>query len=268
MEELNTQQPTEQPQTEQPTEEVVLPSEQQEQAQAQADIETLSKGLEQFVKDGMIDGKFKTVEDLIQSYRDLEAKYANTRREMTQSEKQQQTQQEQAALVAKQQEVINDLLPKFIENGMSLTPEMVEKAKEVGIDEKDLKLGAYELKEITQKAYSVVGGKDNYQAMIDWAKENLPDDKKAEFDRGLQSNMSEFAIKGLWTEYQKAVSNGTATRLQGKPATSGLKPYQTRQELFRDKDFAEAAKRRGDMAAWNKYRQRLAITPEEVILGR
>ena len=252
--------------------EPILPSEQaeiqaQEQQQA-TELETLTKGLEQYIKDGMIDGKFKTVEDMISSYRELEAKYANTRREMTQAEKQQQSEaqklQEQQQLQMKQQEVLNDILPQFVENGMQLTDEILAKAQEVGIDEKDLKLGAYEVREQTQRAYSVVGGKENYQQMMSWAKENLTQEQKIDFDRSLTNPaLGEFAIKGLWNEYKKAGSQGY--RVQGQPSAGGLKPYSSRREVYMDKDIAEKARQRGDIATWNRYKARLDITPNEVL---
>jgi len=68
------------------------------------DLSTLTDGLEDIVKDGMIGGKFKTVADMMASYQELEGKYANARRELTGGE---QEQQEQQQTVQKQQEVIN-----------------------------------------------------------------------------------------------------------------------------------------------------------------
>jgi hypothetical protein len=250
-----------------PAPEPQLPSEQIEQNEQQADFETIAKGLEQYIKDGKIDGKFKSIDDLINSYRELENKYANSRREITEVEKQQQTemqkQQEQAQVLQKQQETINDLLPQFIENGMQLTDDIITKAKEVGIDEKDLKLGAYELKETLTKAYSTVGGKENYSEMMAWANEQLSDVEKQDFNLALGSNVSKFAIEGLWNKYQAAKNSGY--RVEGKPAVQSVKGYTNRKELYRDKDAAETARRRGDNTLWNKYREKLAVTPREVI---
>jgi hypothetical protein len=226
------------------------------------DLSTLTDGLEDIVKDGMIGGKFKTVADMMASYQELEGKYANARRELTGGE---QEQQEQQQTVQKQQEVINDLLPQFIENGMQLTDEILAKATEAGIDERDVKLKAYELREATSKAYSVVGGKENYDAMLAWGKETLSPAQKVEFDRGLNSNMSEFAIKGLYAEFEKAKADGTYSRLQGNPAAQSAKGYNSRQELYRDKTVAEQAKRRGDNTLWEKYQAKLNLTPNEVL---
>jgi hypothetical protein len=249
-----------------PSNEPTLPSE----TPAPVELESLTQGLEELVKDGMIGGKFKTVADMMASYKDLEAKYANARRELVQDggnqqQQQEQQQQEQQQLVQKQQEVINDLLPKFIENGMQLNDELIQKAKEVGIDERDIKLKAYEVKEAAQKAYSVVGGKENYEQMLNWAKEALPQEKKVEFDKGLASDMSEFAIKGLWYEFEKAKKDGSYERITGNPSPDTLRGYTNRAELYRDKDFAEQARRRGDNTLWEKYQAKLRVTPQSVL---
>ena len=242
-----------------------LPSEQT----PPTDLAPLTEGLEEIVKDGMIGGKFKTVADMMASYQELEGKYANARRDLAggeqQEQQEQQQQQEQEQILAKQQETINAILPKFIENGMQLTDELLTQAKEAGLDERDVKLKAYEIREATQKAYTVVGGKENYDQMLAWGATALSPEQKIEFDRGLASGMSEYAIKGLWTEFEKAKANGTYSRMEGNPAPQSEKGYSSRAELYRDKDIAEASRRRGDDTLWKKYQAKLKITPHEVL---
>ncbi len=223
------------------------------------ELDALKEQIEKSMKDGLIAGKFKTVDDMLASYQELEAKYANARRELTKEPEGETPEQ----IAAKQQEAVNAILPKFIENGMQLNDEMIDMAKEVGIDERDVKIKAYEVREAAQKAYSVVGGKENYDAMLQWGAENLSPEQKQEFDRGLASGMSEYAIKGLWAEYQKG--KGDADRMRGNPAPASEKGYRTRQELFKDKSAAEDAMRRGDKTLWNRYQAKLALTPKEVM---
>jgi hypothetical protein len=231
------------------------------------DTSAFTEGLDTLVKDGMIGGKFKTVADMMNSYQELEGKYANARRELSDEPTpnvEQQEQQKQQELAVKQQETINAILPKFIENGLQLTDEILTQAKEAGLDERDVKLKAYEIREATQKAYSTVGGKENYDQMLAWGAENLPPAQQAEFDKGLTSDMSEYAIKGLYTEFEKAKSDGSF-RVSGTPAPQSAKGYSDRRVLFRDKIAAEQAKRQGNNTLWNQYQAKLALTSNEVL---
>jgi len=263
-----------QPQQEQPQQQESQPQSQQQEQRLPSeqptapDIDALTAGLDEIVKDGMIGGKFKTVADMMASYQELEGKYANARRELSggeqQQQQEQQKQEEQQQVALKQQEVINDILPQFIENGMQLTDELLTKATDAGLDERDVKLKAYEIKEATQKAYSIVGGKDNYTQMLEWGAEALTPEHKREFDKGINSNMSEYAIKGLWTEFQKAKADGSF-RISGNPAPQSAKGYSSRAELYRDKDAAQRARQRGDDTLWKQYQAKLAITPNSVL---
>ena len=251
-----------QPQEQTPAPEPQLPSEQNQEQNNVEVPQELAEQLANSLKDGMIAGKFKTVDDMLKSYQELEAKYANARREIK-GDAQQQEQRQQTA--QKQQEVLNEILPKFVENGMQLTEDLLQKATEAGLDPRDVKLKAYEVKEMTQKAYSVVGGEQNYKEMLEWAKEALPQDKKVEFDKGLASPMSEYAIKGLYGEFQKAKSDGSYDRLRGNPAPTTAQGYASRAELYRDKSAAEQAKMRGDDTLWKKYQEKLNLTPRSVL---
>ena len=149
---------------------------------------------------------------------------------------------------------------------MVLTPEMEKTATDAGIDIRDLKIGAMELRETTQKAYTVVGGKENYDNMLAWGRENMDDTQKAAFDKDVTGAMSAYAIKGLYGEYQEALASGTAVqRVEGQPAFAGIKPYVDRKELYKDKDYCESPQGRRDPAAIKNYRARLKATPNSVL---
>ena len=196
---------------------------------------------------------------------------ANTIREQTEQQKQQEQQQteqqQQQQLVQTQQDTIMEMLPQFMENGMQLTPEMETQATEVGIDIRDLKLGALELKERLSNAHAVVGSADEYNAMLDWGKANMTDAQKAAFDKDVTGNMSEYAIKGLYSDYKTAVSQGdyTPQRIEGDGAPRGIRPYADRRELYKDRDYLKTAQGKRDGAARRNYEARLAATPDSVL---
>jgi len=222
-----------------------------------------------YFKNGKINGKYGTIQDLIEGAKSYEDKYSQLMREVK-SGKYQEVANDTNTVTNDTQvdvlEVAQPLIDKYVSNGMELTDEILEEAKAKGLDIRDVKLAAIELKEQIQAAYNVVGGKDEYNAMLDWAKANLPDKAKAEFDKGLKSGMGEYAIKGLYAEYKSA--NGSAEqsqRIRGDGATtSGIRPYSTLQEVLKDKAYIDSIQGRHDSAAKALFERRKAMTPDHV----
>lgn len=218
-------------------------------------------------------GKFESTDAMLQHIKDLEDKHADARRELANKNKEIPAAEEAATADAQKVQaqadlVQNDLMPEFMANGMTITPEMEAKAKEVGIDPRDLKLGAYELKDRLNNSFEITGGQENYTAMIEWGKANLNDAQKAAFDRDLNSPMGSYAVKGLWSDFQAAggaFTTPNGDRLRGNASPQGLQPYADRRELYKDKDYVESAAGRRDPAALKRYRDRLRITPNEVL---
>ena len=213
-------------------------------------------------KEGKLNGRFSSIDDVLVKLKEAEDFKANTIRDQKQGD--------QTSLQAQTQaQTINEMLPEFLGNGMVLTAEMELKATEAKIDLRDLKLGALELKIATEKAHSVVGGKENYQAMIEWGKSAMTPEQQTSFDKAVTGSMSEYAIKGLNADYQKAISEGhQPERIQGQPAHRGVMPYKDRKELYKDKDYIESNAGRRDTAAIKAYRDRLRATPDNVMFGR
>ncbi len=231
---------------------------------------SLSDSQKELFKDGKLNGRFGSLDDVLVKLKEAEdfrAKHgndaANAQAALEADKKAGKT--AEATQIA-QNQAINELIPTFIQNGMVLTPEMETKATEAGIDIRDLKLGALELRDATNIAHSVVGGKENYDAMLAWGQSNMDDAQKAAFDRDVTSGMSKYAIKGLYGEYQEALEAGTAApRVEGQPAFVGIKPYGDRKELYRDKDYIESPAGKRDSAAINNYRARLKATPNSIL---
>ena len=100
-----------------------------------------------------------------------------------------------------------------------------------------------------------------------WAIENLPDaDRKAFTADVNNANVSKFAIKGMYAEFERAREDGSVTpRISGQPAHVGITPYADRRELYKDKDYIESASGRNDTAARKRYQDRLRLTSNEVL---
>jgi len=224
-------------------------------------------------KDGKLNGRFSNIQEVLDKLKETEDKYANTVREVKQTEQQmteeQLAEQQKAEQQTVQQETINSLLPEFMANGMQLTPEMEKAATEVGIDIRDLKLGALEFKEKVTAAHNVVGGTEEYSAMLEWGKANMSEAQMKAFDMNVTNpNLGEYAIKGLYADYKAAIANGDTNRIEGRPANNSIKPYADRKELYADRDYLQSAKGRRDTAAQKMYKARLNATSDSVIYGR
>ena len=89
-------------------------------------------------------------------------------------------------------------------------------------------------------AMDAVGGAEAYDAMLDWAIENLSDDQSAAFDKAVNSGDKAtvmMAVNGLNAQYQAATSNDTTVepgeQVGGHSASSGS-VYADQSEYMRD----------------------------------
>lgn len=245
-----------------------LPSDNQPPANDSVSFEIKPEDL----KDGKYQGKWSNPAEMAEHIKNIEDKYANLQRDVTNNSKQ--TEAEIAATAAElqtkqtQEQTIKDILPDFLNNGMVITPEMETALKETGLTEQDIKLGAYEFKEAIDKNASYVGGKENYDIIMDYHAQNMTDDEKKAFNHSIQNpNNSKALMIGLQVMYEKALSEnpeeGGQDRVRGNPAqNNSIKPYESKAELMRDKKYADS--RVASSADKARYRQRLAVTPEKV----
>jgi len=252
--------------TEAPTENTNLPSDVEEKAN-QPDIDWQS-----IAESDSYLQQFKSLEDMKEKYKELHSQYSSTvqkqKEEGRKQEQQKQEQQSQQQLQQEQQETINELLPKFLENNMQLDEEMEQQLTEKGLDIRDVKLGALELKERVQKAHDVVGGKEEYEAMIEWGRNGgMSEQQMRAFDKDVVGEFSEYAIKGLHAEYKQATaSQNPQDRLRGNATPVGVKPYNSQKEILRDRMHINSGRASAEDKA--KHQARLNVTPNEVINGR
>lgn len=217
---------------------------------------------------------WKSVDEMAAYIKEMKDKYAQLNdkiaREKRATEADVNEVKSQVEKEALQTQTINELIPQFIENGMSLSDEMVSKLEETGLTREQIELGAYKYKEARQRNASYVGGEENFVQIMEYAKNNMSASDK----ESLSAIVDEFTRKGMSTQplmlglkamYEQAVKPeaGNTDRVRGIPTAGGVKPYETRQELFRDRAYIQGVGK-NDAGAVAKYKARLAATPDSV----
>lgn len=225
-------------------------------------------------KNGKLFGRFDSLEAVLNTLHSVETKYSNVMRDIKSPDAQQAEGQQTPATTEPVNvfEVAQPAIGKFIENDFSfegLDTDIAEIAKQSGVSVAEVKLAALEMKESITKAYDVVGGKAEYQAMIEWGKATLSEGQRKDFDKALNSGMGEFAIKGLYQDFKASNPQDTAyRRIEGDGGGNvGVRPYGTFQELAKDREYLSTAQGRNDKAAKEMHSRRLQITPETTIYG-
>ena len=222
---------------------------------SQQDLETLAKN--ETDENGLILGKFKSVEDLAASYKELEGKLGTV------------TEEDQPETTEEEQTETNDTefnAEEFYGDGLASVLE------EVGIDPQEISNRFQESGEINEDDYSKlgeagfskqvidtyldglrggaassediataqiqgikdsVGGDDNYGKMVSWAIDNLPAEEVNEFNSLTETGNAtaiKFAVQGLYSQYNNAM--GVEPNLvSGKASTSGPTPYRSTAEV-------------------------------------
>jgi len=222
-----------------------------------------------YFKEGKLYGRFDNISGMAEALKSVEDKYSATMRDIKSGKY-----QEVAEVVPEPVDVMvtaKPLIDKFVQNGMVLTDEILEEAKASGLDIRDVKLAAIEMKEAIGKAHSYVGGAEEYNSMVAWAKESLDDASKISFDKDLSTSMSKYAIQGLYAEYKanNGVANVQTQRIMGDTSgNTGVKPYANTNEILRDNAYINSPQGRNDSAAKALYNKRIGVTPDKVIYGR
>lgn len=252
-----------------------LPSAQDELNSSLEKFQLNDEFVSKHFKNGKLYGRFDSLEAVLNTLHSVETKYSNVMRDIKSSEGQQtesqQTQQTQEPINVI--EIAQPAIAKFIENDFNfegLDNDINDIAQKSGVSVAEIKLAALEMKEQISKAYDVVGGKTEYQAMIEWGKANLSEAQRKDFDKALNSGMGEFAIKGLYQDFKASnPQQQQYRRIEGEGGGNvGVRPYATFQELAKDREYLSTPQGRNDKAAREAHARRLAITPESTIYGR
>ena len=211
--------------------------------------------------------KFKSAEDMAQAYSELEKKLGQAPKEdqaeAEQSEAEAENQEEQAEEnVSEAYQTIAEASKEFFENDGTLSEETYNALEKAGLP-RDL-VDSYAagqqalLQSEEAQIQSVANGQ--YDAMAEWANENLPQEEIDAFDEAVTGGtvqQAKLAVQGLYARYQNATGS-TPKLTQGNVVGSATMPFKSMQELARAQ--SDPRYRSGDKAYHEEIDRRLAVS--------
>lgn len=229
----------------------------QGEALLQAEAEDKARRFESLEQEGqdvgLIGGKFKSQEDLLKAYKELESKMGKGDPEETEEPTEEQP---EAAEEAPEEEesygetakYMADLSKEYDTTG-ALPEEAIEKLS--SMDSKDLiasyleynKRAHAEVQQQSMEASQIndikqsVGGEEAYNDMIQWAASSLPPEDVEQFNQVTQTNNPvaiRFAVEALNNRFRNQEGYEAPLVTGGKASASGPKPYRSQAELSRD----------------------------------
>ena len=201
--------------------------------------------------------KFQSPEDMAKAYNELQSKLGEGSKEKDSSTKEK-AEPNQTVM----QEIIDSATNEFIENG-ELTDKSFKALEEQGLPREIVEAyvaGQQALMENqVNQVKATVGGEENYNAMAEWAAENLDQSELDAFNEVVESgsiNQAQMAVRGLYSQFASA--GGKAPNLiQGNTSGSAVKPFNSAAqvtEAMRDPRY------KNDPAYRKTVEDRLAVT--------
>ena len=202
-------------------------------------------------QEGLLAGKYKSAEELESAYLSLQKKLGQEEEEVDYEESdegyaEEEESDEEVSPYAAATSLINDASEEYYSNDGQLSEETVEKFSEMSST--DLVNAYLEIQANNPQApqqgvemsegqvnsvQNAAGGEANYNRVIEWAANNLPNNQIDAFDSVVDSGNPAaigIAFQGLQRQYDE--SNGYEGRmLQGKPASSRGNVYRSQAEL-------------------------------------
>lgn len=151
-------------------------------------------------KEELILGKFKSQEDLIKSYQELE-------RKQTELNKPKETKDEKPLEANQKVNFDFSLAQKEFDDTGELSEKTIESLEQAGlpksyIDNYIVGLDAV-AKQFEQRAFESTGGEENYKQMTDWVSKTLSESEIKQFNDniGRDNDTALFTIKGMYARY-------------------------------------------------------------------
>ena len=228
-----------------------------EKGQELADANAEDK-LRQFEKteseNELIGGKFRTQEDLLKAYQELQTKLGSNEKTEEGEEATAEADETPTDEAAEEEEPVDETvdymfeLNKEFEEKGQLSEEAIDKLS--AMDTKDLIASymKYQAKSSEQARAGLqnqeainaiknsVGGDEAYGEMINWAAQNLPQEEINDYNSITNSGNPtaiKFAVESLANRYRNS-EGYEAPLVTGRKADSSVKPYRSQAELARD----------------------------------
>lgn len=192
----------------------------------------------------LILGKFKSNEDLIKAYQELESKMHGTQNEEPIQEEKEEPKSELAIEGKSLEELIPDLTKEYQEKGelgeesyeslkerfgipKDIVDEYIKSRSQVSLSEEDAK--------VVNSIFDLAGGQEEYFKMHAWAAENLSDGDIADYNKAMMSNdpsIMKIAARSLINEFNLKGGKGL---LEGKHGGGGnYDVYESEAQMLRD----------------------------------
>ena len=234
----------------------------EEQPQAEAELPQ-----EQSDRPDWLPEKFKTPEDMSKAYSELEKKLGQAPKEDQAEGEQSETEAEDETEQAEENtseayQTIAEASKEFFENDGTLSEETYNALEKAGLP-RDL-VDSYAagqqalLQSEEAQIQSVANGQ--YDAMAEWANENLPQEEIDAFDEAVTGGtvqQAKLAVQGLYARYQNATGS-TPKLTQGAVSGTSTMPFKSMQELARAQ--SDPRYRSGDKAYHEEIDRRLAVS--------
>lgn len=245
--------PTEGPSKEQQASEAAVFAQGQKIQEAQAADRAARQAqmeLDQEQDVSLIGGKFKSQEDLLKAYQELERQRTKENQDDGEEEEVEESvdNADEAEETTESDEIFNRAAQEYTDNGQ-LSDDAIEALSQM--DSKDLikayvdyygrNAANYEQKELEatqlESVKEIAGGSDEYDNMIGWAAQSLAPDEIDAFNSVTESgNLAaiRFAVEALNSRY-RAAEGFEAELVTGKAsASTNAKAYRSQAELARD----------------------------------
>ena len=211
--------------------------------------------------------KFKDPADMAKAYSELEKKLGQPKEEATEEPEQSETEAEDKEEqteenVSEAYQTIAEASKEFFENDGQLSEETYNSLEKAGLP-RDLvdsyAAGQQALLQSEEAEIKGVAG-DQYDAMAEWANENLPQEEIDAFDEAVTGgtiNQAKLAVQGLYARYQNAT--GSKPKLtHGNLSGTSTMPFKSMQELARAQ--SDPRYRSGDKAYHEEIDRRLSVS--------
>ena len=211
--------------------------------------------------------KFKSAEDMAQAYAELEKKLGQAPKEDTeeseQSEEKAEDDEEQTEEnTSEAYKAVAEASKEFFENDGQLSEETYNALEKAGLprDLVDSYAAGQQALLASEEGQIKSVAQGNYDAMAEWANENLPQEEIDAFDEvvtGGSISQAKLAVQGLYARYQNEV--GAKPKLtQGAVSGVSTMPFKSMQELARAQ--SDPRYKSGDKAYHEEIDRRLSVS--------
>ena len=211
--------------------------------------------------------KFKSAEDMAQAYSELEKKLGQAPKEDTEEseqveEKAEDKEEQTEENTSEAYQAVAEASKEFFENDGQLSEETYNALEKAGLprDLVDSYAAGQQALLSSEEGQIKSVAQGNYDAMAEWANENLPQEEIDAFDEvvtGGSISQAKLAVQGLYARYQNEV--GAKPKLtQGAVSGVSTMPFKSMQELARAQ--SDPRYKSGDKAYHEEIDRRLSVS--------